>query len=347
MEHGQEQRCFFPEIKHKIEQGIRKTSAVGSIALAACTLAYGANKIFFSQSGDHMQYGTCGDDERVFDNKVGAVNWNMQDEITSHKKDIKLLIKKTAADVAMFQEVSGNDARKLSKMFPGWCINFVVAERIVQEGFDGGNGDVIMSKYPVEDVKTKAIKADPWHVKAAHAAWGLIEDNAEAFQDTLDKGRPVLPDMSEATEGLQESRAIIALTIPIKSNGKETELRVITTHIAGVPRMHQMQYDKVVDFVRREIKPGRPILFCADLNRPQRSFNQTFRNLGFKAVQKAGRTSVNNNVAIDNCVYRPENSLDVAEILPEYGVQTDHYPVTSVIDTDTLLPWQIRQMALQ
>lgn len=286
----------------------RKIAVVGAAALALFAGNFVWNKL--DNAGDVSSYGPTQPINPVIDNVLRAGSWNMHNELSARFDDIREILDGHKLDVLALQEVGANDARKLQYEFPDWYTTFVMADSKV-EPLEGGYGNVLMSRQKPENISSTVIDGTSMSDSVVRFFSGLGVDMAQA--NTA---------LTRAKEGVQEDRASVAITIKIQSGSEQRDVRVITGHISAHHDFHEKQLQEQMEFVRENVKDGRPLVFLGDMNSSPSEFIPEAADIGMITPETA-ETSLSGRV-IDYASYRTEGVLELAKVTIEPRYTTDH-----------------------
>lgn len=134
---------------------------------------------------------------------------------------------------------------------------------------------------------------------------------------------------ARSREGLEENRAAVAVTGKAFNGEEEKDVRLITTHIARSPEVHDDQLNQTIDFIKDNTKDGRPTIFCGDLNGLPPEIRIAFSKMSGFITERTTRTSVNNDRTLDYCTYNEAGVLGLGNVEVVYGFKTDHYPLVA------------------
>lgn len=303
-----------PEVRHeRAEQQWNRAYVISSVlvgAVAAASYLYSAGL----ESGEYTALHTPTVEyiePRLPSTELSMVSWNMHGEVLKHIRDIRALEAKYDADAIVLQEVTKKQALRLGKHFPDKYIGSVTGEALVQEPLSGGLVNVVMTDVPQKNIHTISIKADPWPRKVFYAATGLGEDVVHANRS-----------MSRTSEGLQEKRAAVAVTL----GSERDSFQVITTHTAGVDRLDKVHLKRVTQFTKRVSKRNTATVLCGDLNNSPQTTAQAFSEINY-IVPYAGHTTTGSRVTTDHCAFHGDGTLHLKSYGVDYEYRTDHYPV--------------------
>lgn len=297
--------------------------AVGAMTLVAA-VGVKANNLM-SQSGERFVHPPETSEPGYVDSQLSIINWNVEDKVLDNLEVLENRITEAGADAVMLQEVNAEDAEALAEYFDEWYTVFVLGERLLQDPGGGGFGNVLMTKQEPQNIKTLSIESDSLLSKGKHMLLGLFDDvaHAAAYQE---------PTIQKFKEGMQERRAAIAASINIGTADGEKEVRLATSHISPLIRIRDKQLNKLAEFLSDEIKEGRPLVFCGDLNADPEKIILMFTKMGFVVPQLSESTTVYSNKTIDHCMYRDENVLGLGAVtvktkgkIPAY--YPDHHPL--------------------
>jgi exonuclease III len=265
------------------------------------------------------------------DQDLQMCSLNMHDETANKLGMLTKMISKEDCDPIALQEVNKDDMDLLGSFFPEFNIVTVVADAIKQQPKNGGYGNVLMTRQQPRDIKRLSIKGTPLD-KGLLAAAGKILPNitvAEAW--------------ASASTALQEDRGAVAMTIKVDDVGKDKDLRVITSHIAGLNingqpdfnlwKQHNEQFAKLLGFIKDNTEKGRPTVFCGDLNASKEEVVPAFANLGYVVpTDGVEETLVDTGEVIDHCAVYEAGILGLGqvEVLKKY--KTDHYALKLTTD---------------
>lgn len=286
------------------------------LAVGAAIVALGlAAHESYDRSGEITSYDPIKKGSHLVDNKLNILNWNMHNETSEKYKEIKAIVREENIDVVALQEVSANDAKGLSKYFPGAYIKFAMADA-KSKLIDGGYGNVLMTFQEQKDVEAASIDGNFVGEAAISATTGFVADASELAQGQSHSFRH----MKDAT---QEDRSALASTIQVQQRDGLADVRIMTGHV-GSPddELHEEQYDKLRDFVRVNAEESEAAVFCGDINLgPERVIPSLLR-IGFYAHQTA-RTTLS-GVNTDYCAYYPGSTFGSGEVTV-LGNHTDHF----------------------
>lgn len=294
--------------------GWRGYAAVGSMVAA---LAFGAWK-YLDKSGEVAGYTPDHPVPAAIDNELNICSWNMEHQTAERVDQIAKVISHGKLDVMALQEVSGDDLDDLQNRFEGWYINPVVTD-LAARPLEGGGYNVLMSKQEPKNVQTKSLNGTSFKDTLVGVVTGLGADVANA--DTS---------LNNATDGRQEKRAAIAMTIKVRQGKQLRDVRVVTSHISGDDRVHEDQREDLIDLVK---DTNLPVIFAGDLNATPETIRNAFKDTdGNKEndpefrVAKTGATSIDNRI-IDYYIYNHPEALLRAYAKAMPNPKTDHYPI--------------------
>ncbi len=291
------------EKSHKIRKGITVV-LIGGLSIAAWQL--------FDKSGDVEKIEPIHPKQQEIDETHRQLSWNMHNEAAKRWRQINTLIQEKDLDVAVLQEVSRKDFKKLASRLPDFYVTYAMADAKSKPD-EGGYGNLIISKQKPRDVKGLSLTGSKFLSGVVHTVTGLTQD--AAYANTK---------LSQTGKGFQADRSALAMTLSVRRGEELEDVRVITSHIAGDERVHDEQFSDLLDFVRKETAPNRPTVFCGDLNSTPENVIPNFAELGFITPETGGTWTGPSNRTIDYCAYKPNEvfGLGKVAILPE---KTDHY----------------------
>lgn len=298
---------------HRRWPRIATFAAVGVLALGGVKEAWDR---IVNTSGEYTLVSPRHTVPQFIDGRHVVGDWNMHDETAARTDQIRVLAERHELDVIALQEVSADDARALSDELPDWYVAFVMGDR-KQRPLEGGYGDVLMSRQKPEDIATASINGTSMVDSAIRAANGLFDDIAEAATTGA-------VDLRHTKDGMQEYRAAIAFTVKVRDgNGELKDVRMMTGHIAHNEVVHAKQLQELMEFIKDNVKHGRPTIFCGDLNALPEEVILKFAELGF-IVPETRHTSLSHKT-IDYCAYDPEDVLGLGRVTVLKQPRTDHF----------------------
>lgn len=312
-----------PEVKRRKRSFGRKVGAF--VCMASVAVVAGAGLMRYS----HLQ-GTVGQTETIpplheedidageaVDGKVRVFDWNI------HGKSLiaKGLRRAEAedADVANFQEVNGRDIPFLSR--PNWYAVAVKAEAVQHGGLF--NVSFVRGQKPTE-ITTETFDG--------------TTERQSAECSLVSIGSP----LRSISDCWQEKRAALAFTIKEKFFNRETgeyemkDIRIINGQIAGASqqgrdpirkKVHIEQFDRLMRFVSRNNKDGRPTIACGDMNSPPEKVITRFSSLSFIVPGSRGTMVANKEEINDYCAYAHAGILGMARVRNIKLNGSDHYPI--------------------
>jgi exonuclease III len=256
---------------------------------------------------------------------------NMHDETANRLGMLAKMIKQEDCDPIALQEVNKDDMDLLGQYFPEFNIVTVVADAIKQQLNNGGYGNVLMTRQEPKDVKRISIKGTPLD-KGLLSAAGKILPNIT-----------VADAWASAGKALQEDRGAVAMTIKVDDDGKEKDLRVITSHIAGFNingqpdfnlwKQHNEQLAKLLGFIKDNTQEARPTVFCGDLNASKEEVVPAFANIGYVVpTDGVEETLVDTGEVIDHCAVHDAGVLGLGQVEVLKRFKTDHYALKLTTD---------------
>ena len=284
------------------------------VAIGAAFLAMGAGyKTLSDKSGEVTVQQPAIELEANIDSHFNIVNLNSHKHIMRNTAELEEIMQDADADAVMLQEVMTKDASRLANRFPTWYVSHVIGERLLQQPESGGYGNVIMTRQKPTDIKSRSIKVNPITDKIRNAAVEVLDNVARADMP--------IPNFDRLFE---ERRATLAMTNKVLTgNNTLKDIRIMTTHISGVEPVASQQMDVIEEEVTNEIKKGRPLVLCADLNKIPSVVKPRFEKLGF-TIPPTKYTIRKSKVVIDYCMYRTEGVLGKAEVKTGFSDMSDH-----------------------
>lgn len=278
----------------------------GLLALAAAGIFWNN----FDNSGEVREYGSLEQLEPNVDNELRVGSWNMHNELSARYNEVKEVLEEQELDVLALQEVDAEDARGLQYHLPEWQTTFVVADSKV-EPLQGGYGNVLLTRQKLENISSKVIGGTSIGDSVIRFFSGFGVDVAQANTD-----------FTKAKEGVEENRATIAGTIKVQFGDALRDVRIITGHISAQQDFHERQLEEQMDFIKDNIKSGRPLVFAGDMNANPSEFIPEAAKLGM-ITPETSNTSLSGRT-IDFVSYRTEGILGLAKVSVENGHATDH-----------------------
>lgn len=311
-------------IEGRARNWLRNAAAIGGVVLAGFAAA---NYVLGDDSGEVRSYSPAHPREKVIDNDVRMLSWNVYNNLGSKYDDLKVLVDKHNPDIVGLQEVNARDAKGLERHFSDWFIQFVMADRNTK----GGYGNVLMSQQEIEDIDSLAMPGNSLESKAKSLPAGFVRDIAN-----LD------PSFRQTSDATQERRSAIGGTIEVPTPEGLRKVRFITSHLNGDPKIgpktNTRQFDEFTEWVLKGDRSNMATVGCVDFNSGQERTVFTFAEHGY-IVPITGPTTIPTNAnqpgkAIDQCFYKPAETLRLSavEVLkdPAEGTnrsKSDHSPV--------------------
>lgn len=307
----------------RARQWLRNAAAIGGIVVTGLgAIQY----VFGDESGEVSSYSPATVQEKVIDNDVRVLSWNMYNRLGFKYKDLKQLIDEHNPDVVALQEVNVKDAESLEEHFNDWFIYFVMADKNTK----GGYGNVLMSQQEIENIDSLAMPGNSLKSKLQNIPVGLARDITN-----------VDPTFRQASDATQERRSAISGVVDVPTPEGLRKVRFVTSHLNGDPRVgpktNTRQFEEFTDWIFDGDRGNMATVGCADFNSGQERTAFTFAEHGY-IVPISGPTTVANNgqpgKAIDQCFYKPEETvrLSTVDVLkdPAEGSnrpKSDHNPI--------------------
>jgi len=309
---------FPQEQEQRSPNKLKRAITLGAIAVAFVSAGSAVYNKLTDKSGDITTYGPVIDDGEKINNELVILDWNMHNETSQKYGELKEIIDTENVDVALLQEVNKQDARGLSRYFPGMQVKFVMADATT-ELFDGGYGNVVMSDQEQKDSEALSIKGNSLPDAAARTPASFVADLTSGFSNGL----------KETGDATQEDRSVLFSTLEVEQDEGKANIRIGTAHVAANVEVHNKQFNELHKFVTDQLKDGG--VFCADFNSPYSQVLNAYRSYGF-FVPKVGETTLDGKT-IDFCAYKPGEVLNQGdvEVLDDYA--TDHHPVLARFTT--------------
>lgn len=300
----------------------RRLARIGAVGLAAAGASYGiyalANPPGLVESYDPPT-AAIHSSKAETDGQLRVGTWNMHDEAAQRASQIIRFAAKERLDVVALQEVSRNDAFKLRYLMPGWHQAFVLAD-VNQRPLEGGYGNMLLSRVHMRN-KDSTVMRGTGPIDAVTGVTTIA--NEDIWQGKS---------LGNVTDGRQENRAALAETVDVQVGNEKHAIRIITAHIAaGVkyPQIHKEQMSGLLKFINRNVKDGRPVVFCGDLNATDTEVVPAFAGIRMIGDYSAVATTVKANPAdsrkIDQCGYIPAGLLGLPTTRVVREFKSDHY----------------------
>ncbi len=314
-----------PKKSRELAVKLRKITAIGSATLIG---AIGIGKAAWEvkdQSGEHTVYPPKQLGQVAVNNRLGLLSWNMHNETRWRIGEIEEIATQQELDVIALQEVNAKDAKRLQISTEGWYVTYAMAD--AKTNFQsGGFGNVIMTRQRPKDIQTRPIDGTSYIQSVLGTVEGLFVDVANAETS-----------LENAADGSQEDRVALAMTINSRDGDKDIETRFITAHIAsnrevgyiyGHQKIHKSQMSELKDFIKDNLRKGRPTFVCGDLNAPPEEVIPWFRSMDFTVV-RTDPTFAGGRQTLDYCAYNPgaEGLLTLENGRVMKNHITDHHPM--------------------
>lgn len=298
-----------------VERIQRAGSKIGAGVLLA-GLAIATWNIF-DKSGDVQKAEPVTPIPGLADNTHRQLSWNMHNEAGDRWRQIKNLINTKDLDAVSLQEVNRDDFEKLTKKIPDHYMTYALADA-KSSPTSGGYGNMIITKQKPKDIDSISLDGSKFWSGVGHTALGFAQD--VAYADT---------GLDNAGKGFQADRSALALTVPVQHGSDQRDVRVITSHIAGDPQVHNDQLSKLLKFVDQQSSKASSTIFCGDLNDVPENIIPKFAEIGFITPETKGTWAGPSHKTIDYCAYKPGDTLGLGKVnvLPE---KTDHYALSGI-----------------
>jgi endonuclease/exonuclease/phosphatase family metal-dependent hydrolase len=207
-----------------------------------------------------------------------VASWNIADQPALRYKQVEQLVH--THDVVALQEVPADSAESL----PGNHKVYVWGDR-KQKPFDGGYGDMIISKWPITNIKTKSIKGTSLLASIPRIGTGFRLD-AQCF------AKSGFVSLRHTSDGIQENRAAISFTIKKPNVPKAlSEVEFVEAHIGYAGVVHDRQLTATTDFINDSQKKNRVTIFMGDLNETPHTLVPKLARIGMKVALTANSTA--------------------------------------------------------
>lgn len=296
-----------------------KVLAVGG---AAAALAFGIWH-YYDKSGDLNTYGPYVQVDPQIDTRTNIGSWNMEKKVGSNTRVIEEFMAAQDLDILLIQEGTDVSAERLRNHLQDKHVWALVTEG-KQAVRSGGQALIVVSEQLPKDPDWEVFEGPDLKTTLLRYASGTFNVVESAFAAEVNT-RPI-------EEAFQETRAVLAVTIKTQVRDRLEDVRVITGHISPHLEFKEEQIQKTLEFIKDNMKPGRPTVVCMDWNEDPEPMIQRLSDIGLR-TDLTEPTSDDGRV-IDFCsVNSGRGKLNLGKTAVYPMRQTDHRPLTIKFDS--------------
>lgn len=252
------------------------------------------------------------------DGRFNILSWNMHNQTSKRRSQLKNLISRYSLDALNLQEVSATDKKKVVKSFPDWYVTYSVADKRTK-AFSGGYGNVIMTRQKPRDIRSRSFKGTELANTLGRTMKGVATDTALATTGDAD--------FSETRKrAYEENRSALSLTVSEKIGNSTQDIRLINTHLGVLSDINSLQFDSLLEFVADNDPKDIPAVICGDLNREPEDVVPSLAKEQF-ITPVTNNTAENNTKTLDYCSYSTDGYLGMGEVWALGSPKTDHSPL--------------------